>query len=99
MKCLHICNDLMGSKVHENLYLSLEKAGLDQVIYYPLRKHTVTKVPQVRKRLNSNLITSKELSDYHRVLFRKKIKLDFTIMQSIALFNVKNISFICQDFF
>ena len=63
----------MGSKVHENLYLSLEKAGLDQVIYYPLRKHTVTKVPQVRKRLNSNLITSKELSDYHRVLFRKKI--------------------------
>ncbi len=43
MKCLHICNDLLGSKVHLKLYTKLTQLGLDQVIYYPIRKSTISK--------------------------------------------------------
>ena len=33
VKVLHICNDFSGSKVHANLYKSLESLGVSQVVY------------------------------------------------------------------
>ena len=41
MNCLHICNDFMGSKVHENLYANLHKLGIEQTVFYPLRKNKI----------------------------------------------------------
>lgn len=73
MKCLHICNDLVGSKVHENLYLSFENMGIEQEIFCPIRSYTKSYVPKIRETLNSRVVTSDEIASYHRVLFRKKI--------------------------
>ena len=73
MKCLHICNDLIGSKVHENLYQGLDKFNIEQTIYYPLRKHALEKVGKTKCDLNSKLITSKLLNNSHRLFFNKKI--------------------------
>ena len=39
-KVLHICNDFFYSKVHTNLYQELDKAGVDQVVFSPVRKNT-----------------------------------------------------------
>lgn len=73
MKCLHICNDLMGSRVHVNLYRSLEKNGVEQAIYYPLRAHKISKVPTVKSELDSTIATSQVLSHFHRLFLKKKI--------------------------
>ncbi|WP_168731307.1 glycosyltransferase family 4 protein [Robertkochia marina] len=35
IKCLHICNDFLGSRVHRNLYTALSEKNLDQIVYYP----------------------------------------------------------------
>ena len=46
MQCLHICNDFMGSRVHDNLYRELSSLGIsqDQIIFYPLRKGKLEKL-------------------------------------------------------
>lgn len=73
MKCLHICNDYLGSKVHENLYKSLDGLGVEQTIFYPLRKHKINTLKGNKKDFNSTIITSKPLKKYHRIFFRAKI--------------------------
>jgi glycosyltransferase involved in cell wall biosynthesis len=73
MKCLHICNDLLGSKVHENLYSHLEALGLEQVIYYNIRPNSIGKAAQYEDKTALNVVGSKPLKKYHRILFRNKI--------------------------
>ena len=74
MNCLHICNDFMGSKVHENLYRELEKQGIDQTIFYALRKTKISKVKDYEKKSEFKLIYSRPLRRYHPFLFRSKIR-------------------------
>lgn len=74
MNCLHICNDFMGSKVHENLYRELEKQGIEQTIFYPVRKTKLKKVKSYEKNSEFNLICSRPLRQYHPFLFRSKIR-------------------------
>ena len=73
MKCLHICNDLLGSKVHENLYSHLEELGLEQVVYYNVRPNSIIKAAQYEATTVLNVVGSKPLKKYHRLLFRNKI--------------------------
>ena len=82
MKCLHICNDLMGSKVHENLYQSLGKFNIEQTIYYPLRKHTAENVGNFKDDLNKIIITSKLLNNSYRLFFKKKINFLYQDLKS-----------------
>lgn len=81
MNCLHICNDLLGSKVHENLYKKLGELKITQTIYYPSRAHTVTKLGKLDKSLLESIKSSKKLNFSHRLFFRKKINFLFNDLQ------------------
>lgn len=74
MKCLHICNDFLGSKVHENLYKNLDELNVEQTIFHPLRKHNIGQQIKNKKDFNCRIIYSKPLKQYHRIFFRTKIK-------------------------
>ncbi len=37
---LHVCNDFYYSKVHSNLYRELDQAGIEQIVFSPVRKET-----------------------------------------------------------
>ncbi|WP_158657043.1 glycosyltransferase family 4 protein [Maribacter cobaltidurans] len=68
----------MGSKVHENLYLSLKGKNVIQHIYYPQRKHTFEKIQTFKQRWGNTLITSEPLKWFHKFFFSKKINFLFT---------------------
>ncbi len=82
MNCLHICNDLLGSKVHENLYKSLKELEINQVIYHPLRKHSVDSINKLNPDSIGEVITSKVLHPLHRVFFTRKINFLYEDLQS-----------------
>lgn len=63
----------MGSKVHENLYLSLDKFNINQDIYYPIRKQALENDDEIKDDLDNKIVTSEVLQNYHRLFFNKKI--------------------------
>lgn len=73
MKCLHICNDLLGSKVHKNLYNHLERPELDQSIYYASRNTLSKKQHDYIKNIKGTITISKPIKKFHRLLFKSKI--------------------------
>ena len=74
MKCLHICNDLIGSKVHENLYAELTCLGVEQTVFYSTRPEQEKKVADYKRSSKFDIVDSKAMKRYHRALFRKKIR-------------------------
>lgn len=74
VKILHICNDFSGTKVHQNLYSALDKLGLEQIIYHPLRNNKNIGENAIHFSISSSfVIYSNVLRKYHRILFRNKI--------------------------
>lgn len=72
---LHISNDFNHTKVHKELYYELDKLGLVQNVFIPLkdekfknRNHFDFKVS------NSEFLYSDKLKVYHRFLFKNKIE-------------------------
>ena len=88
MNVLHICNDYLGSKVHENLYLNLASFNIRQTIFYPFRKSKSKQLQDFEKKFDHNLLVSKPLKGYHRVLFRSKIRFLFFNLSKES--NLKN---------
>lgn len=87
MKCLHICNDFLGSKVHLQLYEGLDAIGIEQHIFHGLREYQknnlITTTFEVR---NSAVHYSKKLKKYHRILFRRKISFLYdSLLNSVDL--------------
>jgi len=74
MKCLHICNDFFGSKVHKNLYHNLNDFGLEQTIFYPSRVEHSKKLQQADYNKGIHLIKSKPIKKKHRIFFRNKLR-------------------------
>ena len=74
MKIFHICNDFFGSKVHENLYKNLANLNVEQTIFYPTRTSKIHKLEKYEENFEHTLVTSKPLKNYHRILFRNKIR-------------------------
>lgn len=74
MKCLHICNDFLGSKVHENLYHNLNELGVEQTIFYPSRTENLKKLQKGEPNRNIKLVVSKPLKKTHRLFYHSKIK-------------------------
>ena len=100
MRCLHICNDLMGSKVHEKLYEHLHMLGVEQKLYYPLRNEKRGSLAKFNKNLINNTLVSKPLKNYHRFLFRKKINFLFNDLESrtdLSLFNLVHATTLFSD--
>lgn len=75
MKILHICNDFSYSKVYKNLYQELDKQGLEQVVYHPLRQESYrgNNVFNFSVEGSKIVYSSFLLKKYHRILFRLKI--------------------------
>lgn len=75
MKLLHICNDFAYSKVHVNLHKVLDKQGIQQIIFHPLRtvSNKGKNIPDF-KTLGSEVIYSQQLKKSHRIFFRNKIR-------------------------
>lgn len=99
MKCLHICNDFLGSKVHENLYKNLGEQGVKQAVFYPLRKSKSLTLKNYKKKFDFEFFVSKPLQLYHRAWFEVKIRFlyksltaninvnDFDIIHATTLFS------------
>lgn len=83
MKILHICNDYSYSRVYKNLYQEVDRLGITQTVYHPLRDKANTGKNSVRfLEKNSQLIYSKFLiKPYHRILFRLKISSTFNDLE------------------
>jgi glycosyltransferase involved in cell wall biosynthesis len=74
-KILHICNDWLGSVVYENQYKELCRLGHEQIIFHPLRYPS--KIEAKIQNFcfpNVQVIYSRKLKTYHKILFKSKIK-------------------------
>lgn len=72
---LHICNDFSWTRVHINLYTELDRLGLKQTIFNPLRNEK----DKGNSKINfitsgSSVVYSGLLKKYHRYLFKRKIE-------------------------
>lgn len=77
MKCLHLCNDFLGSKVHQNLYEELSKIAIDQTVFYPSRQDKQIIEKNLKFNFPYDIVISKPLKTYHKIFFRLKIKFLF----------------------
>jgi len=74
IKCLHICNDFLGSKVHYQLHSALDKNDIEQHIFHPLRVHNRNKtITGDFSNIASRVYYSRPLKSLHKYLFRSKI--------------------------
>ncbi|MRH99166.1 glycosyltransferase [Kriegella sp. EG-1] len=93
MKCLHICNDFLGSKVHSQLYLHIDELGVEQHIFHPLRKFNTNKRDDIIfANRNISIYYSKILKNYHRIFFR--LKVSFLYKNLLNQLDVSNISIV-----
>ncbi len=74
MKILHIANDFSLTKVHSNLYRTLDQMSVKQVVFNPVREETPVGANHIDFLVaDSQIVYSKKLRKYHRLLFRRKI--------------------------
>lgn len=71
-KVLHICNDFPNSKVHAELYQQLDKIGVDQVVYSPIRSQELDGRNAFEGE-HTGIIYSFILKPLHRIFFHRKI--------------------------
>lgn len=75
MKCLHICNDFLGSKVYTKLYEQLDERGVVQYVFSSLRAQNKKNIKKSQFRTpGSQIYYSEVLKNYHRFFFRFKVK-------------------------
>lgn len=74
-RILHISNDFLWTKVHMNLYTQLDRLGVRQDIFTPLRKHSNPDNNRIEFTVPGSAVRfSSMLSGYHRVFFKLKIR-------------------------
>lgn len=74
-RILHISNDFLWTKVHRNLYTQLDRLGVRQDIFTPLRKHSNPENNKIDFTVPGSAVRfSGVLSGYHRVFFKLKIR-------------------------
>jgi len=75
-RILHITNDYSGSAVYKNLVTEIDRLGIEQIVYSPMRKTALTGKNKIDLETeNSEIIFSQILSKYSdRIFYRKKIK-------------------------
>lgn len=91
MKCLHICNDLLGSKVYFQLYEQLDINNIEQLIFHPLRDKNKNNLSKFKFQLEgSKIFYSDVLKTRHRLFLREKTRfLLNNLEQNINLENVQ----------
>ena len=73
MKVLHLCNDFCGSKVHANLYKSLDRLGVKQTVFTYFRDVNLEGRNSFEA-TGTEFIYSNVLHLYHRALYHLKIR-------------------------
>lgn len=71
-KVLHICNDFTYSKVHTELYQQLDKLGVEQIIYSPIRSQELDGNNRFEG-AHTQIIYSLILKPLHKIFFNRKI--------------------------
>lgn len=85
-RILHISNDFLWTKVHRNLYAQLDRLGLRQDVFTPLRRHSNTANNPIHFETPGSAIRlSGMLSAYHRVFFKQKIRKLFRDLEAFQL--------------
>ena len=75
LRVLHITNDFLWTKVHRNLYTQIDRLGVRQHIFTPLRPHSNRDNNQIDFTVpGSTVLFSGVLSSYHRIFFKQKIR-------------------------
>jgi len=74
IKVLHLCPDYPNTKLYKELIQSLEKIGVEQLVYVPLRKDKKFIVNIDNKIGNTNFVYSKAFNDIDRLFYIRKIK-------------------------
>lgn len=106
---LHICNDFSLTKVHSNLYKSIDELNIPQIIFNPVREATPIGNNNINfKTSYSKILYSKKLKKAHKILYRNKIsylcddlisKIDITkitISHATTLFSDGGISYLLK---
>ena len=75
MRCLHLCNDFVGSKVYKNLYHALSQSGeIQQTVFTPIRENAQKEQAELlADKLNIKSIPFVKIHSAHRLFFRLKI--------------------------
>lgn len=69
---LHICNDFPNSTVHSELYQHLNQAGVEQVVYSPIRDQNL-EGRNAFEGEHTRIIYSYILKPLHRIFFNRKV--------------------------
>jgi len=82
---LHICSGFFDSKLYLNLITSIDKLGIKQIVYVPLKQgKKYNKINEIEKRVNElnnvSVVYSFILKKHMRILYHLKIK---TILNDI----------------
>ena len=91
MKVLQIANDFAGSKVHKNLFQSIDSKAVEQVIYCPVRDSQLIGRNSFDGQ-NVKIIYSNVIKPLHRYLIHIKRKTLYKDM--ISKVDVKNIDIV-----
>ena len=73
MIILHLCNDFCGSKVHANLYKSLDRLGVQQTVFTYFRDANLEGRNSFEA-VGTKFVYSNVLHLYHRALYHLKIR-------------------------
>lgn len=74
MHILHICNDYSWTRVHKNLYAALDREGLRQSVFHPLRHPSFKGSNAIPFDVGgSGIVYSEQLKKVHRYFFGQKI--------------------------
>lgn len=71
MKVLHIANYFTGSKVHMNLFRSLDSKGVEQIVYCPVREERLIG-NNYFEASNTSIVYSNIIKPYHKYMYHIK---------------------------
>lgn len=91
MKILHIANDFAGSKVHSNLAKTLDKLGVGQIIYCPVRNQSLVG-GQKFEGVNTELVYSNCIKPWYRYVYFYKEWILYRDMKKNI--NISDVAFI-----
>lgn len=76
IKILHISNDYTGSMVYKNLVSELDRLGLEQIVYTPIRESSKIGNNLIDFNIEKSKIVFSNILNYHldRIFYRSKIK-------------------------
>lgn len=80
MNIIHICNDFAGSKVHSQLYSTLDRQGIHQTVFCPIRHKDLYGKNNFESD-HTLILYANIIKPYHKYCYHIKIKQLFNYLQ------------------